>query len=124
MIIFVLTGGKDMKEGNYQVNLDDIIDYLSISDLKGEYVNYWFGIDDDRANDIADLAYHIVQEEIKKGINIARTIRTLLKEAKQRQYNGTDFIFFMYWGMGEIRSYEDFPIIDLSFTENDDFSEN
>ena len=117
-----------MAAGNCILNLSNIEDFLKLTyvdGVEGENLHYYLGIPDDRAKEIADLAYSTVWDEIEKDeFSTIATILNLIRKVSVLDYNDPELFFYLYWGSSEIDSFLN-PTLEIIFDEEKkDPSEN
>ena len=106
-----------MANTNYTLNLDNLIDFLNIGDEWDSPLHYWLGIPNDRAQEISNHAYNIVWDQIEsEEFATVRTLVTLFKEAREKNYNDTELTFYLYWGFSEIDAFLN-PTLQINFEE-------
>jgi len=102
--------------GNYTLNIDNMLDYLSYSVSKGEYLHNWLGIKDRRAQEVSQRAYDIVWDEIEKegDFETIEVMKELFKTAKDERFTDNELTYYLYWGFSEIDAHVN-PAIEINF---------
>ena len=102
--------------GNYTLNIDNMLDYLSYSVSKGDHLHERLGIKDHRAQEVSQRAYDIVWDEIERDgdFETIEVMKTLLRVAKQEGYTDNECFFYLYWGFSEIDAHIH-PAMEISF---------
>ena len=107
---------------SYSLNIDNLIEYLTGQYTQGRYMHSWLGIKDQRAKDVAQVAYDIVWDEIEKAeegkedFNAIKVLLDLFKQAKENGYSDTELVHYLYWGFSEIDAYIN-PAMEIVFEE-------
>ena len=113
-----------MADGNYTLNFDNVIDFIKLTDAgyeEGASLHYKLGITDDRAQEISNHAYNLVWDEIETNeFSGSRVIGVLFRDAKAREYNDLELVFYLYWAFSEMDSFlNPNPEISLIVSEED-----
>jgi uncharacterized protein Yka (UPF0111/DUF47 family) len=101
---------------NYSLNIENLLEYLSLSDHQGEYLHEWLGLSDERAHSVSLRAYNIVWDNIEEegDFNTIATIKQLFTTSQEENYNDVELFYYLYWGISEIDGHIN-PAIEINF---------